>query len=76
MNALAYCAEIAGARRRIGAADSRAASEPYAPQAHTRARRPYAVRHRQRPSKKSHLFPLKPFDHTFVRFFLIVADSY
>ena len=76
MNALAYCAEIAGARRRIGAADSRAASEPYAPQAHTRARRPYAVRHRPRPSKKSHIFPLEAFDHAFMRFFLIVTNPY
>ncbi len=58
MKALAYCAEIAGARRRIGAADSRAASEPYAPQAHTRARRPYAVRHIGRAPQKNHISSL------------------
>lgn len=72
MNALAYCAEMAGARRRIWRQGGKL---------------PCQIARRQRavepcydtaapPQKKSHLFPLEVFDHAFMRFFLIVTNPY
>ena len=52
-----------------------AASEPYAEGIGEHAgRMPSGIGRAS--SKKSHIFPLEALDHTFVRFFLIVADSY